>query len=536
MVDVKLTGELIGDEHILGVGYTKDDHIVGIEDNLRLRGGSWANKAWDAYDQFQRFKKRRYYDQYLVAARDREIMGYNTPRGPGQSYDIHYEYNPKKVRKDLGRAGLLSAAVIARRLRKRLRRSEDRAKGKAYGSGGDPKKANTNTKSMPLPLRDSVGYGPINEYATKGSEVLRKMNSMTRMYHSLMKYQMSIVKIGANSGTSNPVHTLTSGQGPCLYTTYNYTYTSGTPTTRNWNFNQPNDNDATFEGAHGATTYKGVGTTSVCYIFAADWPFLVMNHDANTQGTGSGQLYWANDEVDTTTDPNLPIKLADFISNKDWTYLTVYRVSYTFDFTNYDIRPYIVEILLFKFKADPDAMDYSDQVTAPFQHQKGGFQEYVNNPSRIWQAPDIKIIKRKRLYIRGMDNNYAQLQSPQKSWGIPQGGSNARRYQLDVNRQYVMKRPILDEYTSLTEAQFFGDYYEPHKGIYCRMQAWPACVNSGLVRPMDSVSIETYDGLDTLCKPENDSTGTKLAPGVDVRIMKKASFKFDAPRIKTLST
>lgn len=388
---------------------------------------------------------------------------------------------------------------------------------------------NNLNNNMPMRLRNEKN---------DGRDVLNKRMETQKMYTTMCEYSMSAIKDVSQPSGGSYMHELEQGKGPCLYTTYDYALTDSTGS-RNQNWNSPKDTDANMTQT--ATACRGVGTTSTVYIFAADWPWLMMNHDELTQSTGGTydtytQLQWNYvPYTSNTNDPNLPLTTSNFLTNPDWKYIKVFGIDYTFDFTNFDMRPYVVEILLFKFKADPDSMDYAMQCRAPYQRQTNGFRNYTVRAKAQYASPDITIVDRKRVVIRGMDSP-AYINA---KWSvIPRGASNCQRHTMRIKRQYVITRPILaDALTVLSEKDWFNDYYEPHKGIYCRMQAWPMSGAFTLNLQDATIALNKNETIDDLCEPGSASSqATTLAPGLDVRILKKAYYKFDSERIKALST
>lgn len=374
-----------------------------------------------------------------------------------------------------------------------------------------------------------------NNKMSSGVQVLARRMETQKMYHTMCTYNMSAIKITNRISASDPwIHKLAIGSGPGLYTTYQYGLTDVSGN-RNPDFNAPNLPDADFNSPN--TSMYNVGTTSPVYVFAADWPWLTMNHDTRTQPAVADAdkdyryLRWNYLGTDTgLNDPNIPLTMTDFITNPDWKYIKVYGIQYTFDFTNFDSRNMCVEILLFRFKADPDAMDYKMQVNAPYSRQTRGFINYVVTPSGQYAAQDISIINRKRLIIPGLD----QLAYKGSNWSTI-GSKNYRRHIMNITRQYVITRPVLKTtdgtLDEITEDEFFRTYYEPHKGIYCRIQAWPM---NAYYSSTPTSALDKLDNIDTLMKPTAADSGT-VAPQLDVRILKRSSYKFDTERITALA-
>jgi len=523
--------KLIG---ILDVGFIKEGLIEGqviiVGDNLRLRGGSFASIMWNAYDRFQKLKKKRYYDKYIV---DSKSPG-SYPEGDYRNYyDLEYVYNPKKLKRDkyIG-TGIVAAAGIAKAAR-RIRKRKTRPSSENTDPTGEP--ADNINKKMGTFIYEDIQAA--RKRRTRGPSVpsgyntLNRKMSLNKMYHSNLRYCMSVVKDIDQESTSHFfTHHLNPGKGPHLYTCYNYTPADGT--TRNIWFNTPEHLDVQFDSTVNNT---GVGRKSTIYCFAADWPWSTMNHDLETQKTAPYHLLsWVYDYEEPTTDPNLPLAVTDFIQNADWKYIKIYGCDYIFDMTNTDIRPMCVEILLFRFKADPDSMDYQDQCLAPFAKQKYGIKEYVNQGGAMWSSPDIEIVTRKRVRLGGMQG----LSHGTYLWANQINTSYQKRLKMRVRRKYVITRPIATEYADLTETEFFNTYYEPSKGVYMRIQAWPDSLafttQYGTTSPYQETKVQSAP--ETLNVPDAQVEMTKIGNGVDVRVYKKGYFKFDEVRLKSLST
>lgn len=394
---------------------------------------------------------------------------------------------------------------------------------------GDPENNNNNSDMESLQLRKT------------GKTVLDRRMAIQKMYTTMCYYNMSIVKNTNRQSATDPwIHKLEIGSGPALYTTYDYgkTDVSGN---RNPNFNSPKEPDSDFNDP--STSMYNVGVNTTCYVFAADWPWLTMNHDERTQPAVAAtdkeyrQLQW-NYQATTTglNDPNIPLTMTDFITNPDWKYIKVYGIEYTFDFTNTFPSTMCCEILLFKFKADPDAMDYSMQVKAPFSRQKQGFKDYVVYPSSAFEAQDIIVQARKRLYIPGLDT---VILGSSGYWGTKSSfKGNTKRYTMAITRQYVITRPVLEttdgELPEIDENEFFNTYYEPHKGIYMRIQAWPQSSTFTMQTQSSPGTITEYSDLENRMKPTAADAGTTISPGLECRMFKKAKYKFDAERISKL--
>lgn len=550
--------------------------IVDIDDRcLRLRGGKyvytpkpWFERAWEAYDENVRHKTRAY---SVVDSPLSDFYG-----GKGKIKTIK-EKTPRKGVKVGERVGaaLVSAMAIAKRYQSRKAREMKRDKAKAEkdylkflnehvnakylkeqgfpveynepSATPKPSAGGGNNLSNTMIFKDSAG-NVTGRSPNSGAEMLSKKMSTMRMYKSYCKYHMSVIKdVGKVTDTNTTFcHQLTEGCGPALYSVYDYGTENGSTNQRNFWFNTPKIPDPNFIST-GGDTFFGIGKQCTTYVFAADWPWLIMNHDTVTQATDDYRcLRWRYDDVDNTLDVNKPLKVSDFILNVDWKYIKVYGCDYIFDFTNIDFRDYVVEILLFKFKADADTMNYNMQVHAPYSRQPYGYKEYINRAGFEWNSPDIKVVKRTRLLIPGMRNTgYAKNATVKtvdgtdttiNGWGMYGTGENCVRHTLKVRRQYMLTRPILTTVENLTEVQFFNSYYEPDKGVYIRMSAWP---NSGALflntEDATPYRVAMNKQIDDLCMPTEETKCETLGGAVDVKIFKRGRFKFDEPRIKGLN-
>jgi len=401
--------------------------------------------------------------------------------------------------------------------------------------------------------------------ANRGASMLTWKNKLTRKYTVHCQYTMGPQLLGKafkNDGTPEWQvwfrHRTSPGSGPSLYSQYfdNVVPVIDDDTNRDTylmtavqcdqGMDNPDTNDA-FQ--------HGIGLANIVYIFAADWPFLVMNHDPNTQYQNTGALPIINREQNghflgweyaaydrNNTDQNVPITKDRFMKNQDWTYLTHYYTTYSFDFTNMSKSPYTIEVLFFTFKADPDSMDYRRQSLAPFRRQITTMNEYVNNFDNY--PEDINVVYRKRLYIRGY-SNWTQI--PNGTNVLVNGGvhDNNRRWSYTVKRKYVIKRPILElnidgQIDTLSEVEFFNQYYETSKGVYCRIQAWPLdpfiAMTSGaprLIQDENQYQIPNLTISNTGVIGKNtDIDGRNLMAGVHCRMEKKSKIRFDEPMLK----
>jgi len=364
---------------------------------------------------------------------------------------------------------------------------------------------------------------------TGGMTMLNWKNRLTRRLHTECFYEMSMI-ILTKRDTGVDYHYTDMGQGPHLYCIYQVDMLDGTK--RDTGFNMPMEMD---QGAK-ADSQKGVGWNQICYVFAADWPFLVMNHDPKTQDTGNKDngLYLSYDyrDVITTTDNSGPIEMTNITGNDDWTYITHYYTVHTFDMTNTSKMPYVVEILFFNFKADKDSMDYRKQCLAVFRRQDFFLQDYIQGS--MDKPADINIIHRKRIYLKGITSpNVQYMGTATQNVTIPnQNRENSAIYKYVVKRKYVMKRPINTTYNhSISETDFFNTYYDAQSGTYCRVQAWT--LEANLMHMENDGGKCKTNGQETTYNNLAQSTATELGFGVNVYMSKKSYIKLDEPIYKS---
>jgi len=357
-------------------------------------------------------------------------------------------------------------------------------------------------------------------------------NRLTRKFHTEMFYMMHPALVTQTVDTK-VYHWTDEGNGPHLYTTYQNQLASAGKRFTGFNFPYPMDQGAP------ADDCRGVGRANIVYVFAADWPFSIMNHDPRTQDTANKEtgeyLEWAYRNYTATTDQDLPIEIDRVFKNDDWTYLTHYYTVYRFDFTNISNLPYVIEILYFTFKADPDTMDYRKQSLAITRRQTFGLQEWIAGVSG--KPADINIIHKKRIYLKGMENH---------SVITPNGGANVINAQLPnqfrensgtykyvVKRKYVIKRPINTTYQhDISEAVAFNTYYEPAKGVYCRVQAWPL-ESAFYIEQSANTGIPKIDTIEYSHNIKTGGAATELGLGVSVMMNKKSYFKLDEPMYRS---
>jgi len=108
----------------------------------------------------------------------------------------------------------------------------------------------------------------------------------------------------------------------------------------------------------------------------------------------------------------------------------------------------------------------------------------------------------------------------------------------------LLKRPILKlnaegNIDDISEDEFFNTYYEPDKGIYCRIQAWPMESNFLYSSNQTSPEVDINQSLDKYNWPllslgtlDPSCNGSKLMAGVTVKVSKKSKIKLDEPIYK----
>lgn len=414
--------------------------------------------------------------------------------------------------------------------------------------------------------------------AERGRNMLEWKNSLTRMLKTHMEYRMSVVKVTqvvtkyqattpwwTTANVAN--HSTMPGNGPCLYTVFDDTVKivgdfTGTTGNRNVKLWEPELSDYGWTESYtewktqedaGRLNYRGLGVTSPVYFMNVDWigtfmsPFTVnqtelyKNETTVAPATESGiitnplpsymlsqrngnLLQYKYVDYNTTTDLNLPVQAATIMNTKDWTYLTHYYTKYNFKFRNFSRRRYCVEILCFKFKADIETFTYQRICEINVSRQKAKTQDYMDNITDMGQ--DMKQIWRKRILIDGMKTPYTG------DYFTNTVGSNVKNWKYIHRRKYVIKRPVLNTYETVTERHAYNTYYDHENACYFRIQGWPVCPN---------VNLDTGAANGVVMNPNEDVTcvpsaagdlGTVLSAGVDVVIDKKCYFKLDEPMYK----
>lgn len=445
----------------------------------------------------------------------------------------------------------------------------------------------------------NTDYSKMNGYS-----MLEWKNRLTRKLKSHYMYRMSVVKMANQQIEPYPAWTEGDlpttikpgiygnystfvGTGPPLYgsytqtpnTTGEYEPASGLPTMKpNMNLYELHVEDVGFfsnltEWASATDsvreTTRGVGAKNIVYIFTADWiggvmtPFPETQHyldydyragvDSNNENNvtdlskavynarAGNCLLMEKVPYDATTDLNLPIDIVNlFNGTQKWTYITHYYTVWNFKFTNFAEQPYVIEFMVFKFKADISAMTYERAALAVIDRQRHKFQDYIDGVSS--QPADIDVLYRKRMIIGG-NNVIRNIGNANQATN--KNGSNVLVWKYVQKRKYVIKRPIVKEWDEdFGEVKAYNTYYEFQDGQYIRMQAWPM-TPLVILGPTTNVTLETYS--DTLANPnvnlptlKNDTStpvvnrnmtynGATLMQAVDVIIDKKSHFKLDEP-------
>lgn len=387
------------------------------------------------------------------------------------------------------------------------------------------------------PIADALrGGGP-------GAAMLAWKNSLTKMYHTYHSYTMSPIlkSLAINDASPVPVaryvHYCEEGNGPHLYWKFEVSFANGTK--RYSQFNKLSYWDGGWEVPALEVPYSAgppvtpyspkknfrTGASGTIYIFNADWPGCIMNHDPKTRAGTTGQdLLWTDMEYGgTVTTTNYPRKWTSVFANTNWQYLTIYGTQYRFDVTNFSCRDYCLEITLFKFKADIDAMDYEKQCLAAFGGYHTGTNAYVEQLA-FMPIADVNIVSRKRYIINGM-----KLNGNVNDTFTEGTRKNNKTIKYNIKRRYVIKRPLLNSYeTTLTENDIYNKYYEAQKGTYFRFMAWPQDI---IAYTNNSTGLAGVYGEDTIVPSVpnvgNEGTPTKFASGLQVQMYKKSYFKLD---------
>lgn len=373
------------------------------------------------------------------------------------------------------------------------------------------------------------------------SSKIRMQNVMWtwNYYHMHPVVRSTLVSAGVTTGY------LVVGRGPCLGSIINDNVTS-------------NDEFGNIIG-HGITNKTASDDVhkrdAICagrymwtYVFAADYPFQTMLPMCQVDSTNY-YLSWATKTPNVTTDPNLPISLPDIIVNKDWNRIVHGATYLYFDFSNYARQTMIVEVLLFRYIVDVDAMDYQQMIDAPLSRQyASAYTSYCEMKNMNLGTKQIRVIKRIRFR---MGVNKAFDTKPQLGENETLRQSNIvqvptyRKLRLKIKRNYTIKRPIATSYTTVSDNQFFNTYYNYDKGTYCRVQAWPEDIMMYQVKKLFPGSTTAYytgyeidNSLIDSAELRTDAAETpttsdyRIAQGVACYMEKKSFIKIDEPMLK----
>lgn len=384
-------------------------------------------------------------------------------------------------------------------------------------------------RARPEPERPIYSYNMTNREA--GRAMLAWKNSLTRMYHTYQKYVMSPI-LSTFLSSDQYVHRTNQGIGPHLYWAYqaqiraadnvrtvsfgDYLYWDGGM----YAYPSPETLSPVFVPKKNF----GLGANGTIYIFSADWPGTIMNPDPLTQDSTSSYKYlsWSNFTYQgTVTTPNYPRAWTDVFTNTSWQYLTVYGTQYIFDVTNNSYKDMWLEISLFKFKADIDAMDYEKQVLAHQGGYHGNTNAYIQKLPMM-PAADVTVVKTKRYLIKGqqvVNNGYYQ-EGP---------FSNNRTIKWNIKRRFVIKRPNLNSYETLTEVQLFNTYYDKQKGLYFRVMGFGSDIP---VASTNDGSIQMYNLASANPSiPSASDVGVnkpdRMGQGLMCTMWRKSYFKLD---------
>lgn len=375
--------------------------------------------------------------------------------------------------------------------------------------------------------------GGIDTVSLRGETI--KMFKFQKLLHTAYQYTMSPVRF--YTGGSPNHHNCKPGVGPCLYWQTDETLANSTSTEPNPNFAKLRPFDI---ADLTSDTDPLFGTCGTCYVFCADWFGKHMNYDEFTLS----RLQWIVDDTTATSDPNTAIKLEDLIGvtspNKDWSVIRHYATYIEFEFTNLSPQPYVVEVLFFKFKVDPDEMTWTDQLRAPMSNQND-VHAYCENSIRNFGTEQITVMKRHRQRIYGLDN-FCHYPTGSSNAGQYLMIANAVRtnvgtYSFKVRRKYDVVRAIKQGSSyGYDEVDFFDKFYDPNKGIYCRIQAWPESPMF-TTNPNNNTTQTGYTRLNNLpdatCQPTGTTAGLDyLNPALMVHMKKRSYLKVDAPVLK----
>lgn len=324
--------------------------------------------------------------------------------------------------------------------------------------------------------------------------------------------------------------------------------TSGwTPDLRYGEMETPNDGGGIIAGGYNACSNP---TNANILFFTADWPFAQMHWLAGSDNTGDtpSLALWKDVAADLTqtTDPIYPVQFAQIAANKDWTTIYHLGTQITMDFVNYSLEDQNVEVLIFRFIADPDTYSkYSDLATVGMSGYRD-WNEYLDGERRIG-TPQIEVIRKSRFMLKGSKDINIYKESTSKSttdmaWLTTVGemASNRKKKVYNIRRKYAMKRPVEETAfaTSFSERGMYNELYLLEKGIFCRVMAWPAKI------PFDFYTYDyTSDNpvatllyspiANEMAKmPSNVNSNGKPRACVAVQLIKKSFIKLDKPMLR----
>lgn len=363
-------------------------------------------------------------------------------------------------------------------------------------------------------------------------EVVRHIKSKNMLY-TAYSYNMNPLMFCAVTGAdcSQP------GIGPALYwTTVETLTTGGVPNTLMGTLRYVGD------PVNNGTVTNAFTQNGVMYVFAADWFGAEFQTDPRyqiNQGPSNISLLgWAPAKTDVTTDPNTPITYQDLATNKDWSRIRHFCTYITFDFTNLAPYPYIVEILFFKFLVDPNDLTYQEQCMAPFSMQRQQVQAYCEGSIQSFGTPQIRVIRRKRIMIHGLET---QNVISQNAYGVmnycavPTQRGNTAKYKFKIYRQYDVCRGIHAQPQSLNETTFFNYFYDSMQGIHCRVQAWPRnpfFAGKSIAATTNAPYPQLINIYDSACVPDATVNVAVLKPALQCILEKRSYIKVDSPILK----
>ena len=363
-------------------------------------------------------------------------------------------------------------------------------------------------------------------------EVVRHIKTQKLLY-TAYSYNMSpVMYCGVNySDICRP------GVGPALYWTTNEILASGGIPNPQLGWIRP----------YVTPNSDGIQLTpnsanGIIYVFCADWLGAEMQTDSRYQLSSTYANYllgWAPTTTTVTTDPNTPITYQDLSSNADWSRIRHFCTQITFNIVNLAPYPYVVEILFFKFNVDPSDLNYQDMQNAPICNQYQQMHAYCNGGIQQFGTPQIKVVKRKRIFLYGLDNDTYTASNTGLNVGIGPimnaQHSNRAQFQFKIYRQYDICRGIHQNGQSLTETTFFNYYYDANEAVWCRVQAWPYAPFWGLPQSGSAINTEfpyLINVYDSACLSNSPLNLSVVKPAVHVQMEKRSYLKVDSPILK----